>query len=120
MSWIWKFREDQYVRKHWGKGGQTAKTIAKTLGTRTPSAVASRAKALHLHSERLKPWTATERAVVLANYGPLTAREIARMLPGRSRDAVIGEAYRLRMRGRRRGRATPSLPRLSFMESTHA
>lgn len=114
----WKAREDDYLRKHWRTGIEARTAMARALN-RTPGAVQTRGSRLGLPTV-LRPWEAAERSVVIAYYGcGKSPREIATLLPGRSRMAVIGEARRLRSRGLLLASRcfTPSLPRLTFMEN---
>lgn len=126
----WTAQDRRYLLKHWG--ARTPTEIGRVLG-RSGRATRSKAETMGLFaSRRMDRWTAREDKLLLAHVGGQSARAITALLPGRTRDAIIGRAMRLRVKTGHplllqpptRGdavlepRHTPSLPRLSFMESS--
>lgn len=54
-----------------------------------------------------KPWTEEENNIIKENYGKISAKEIAKMLPGRNADTVFAQAMKLGLTNNKKNPWTP-------------
>lgn len=96
MAIEWTEQMDRALRAGLsGKTRQSFVKLSRTLNVSPPS-VARRAKKLGLQPTPHVTWTEAEIAILEKEWPTgASAREIAWLLPGKSRNAVIGKAHRL-------------------------
>jgi hypothetical protein len=93
MTIKWTEAEDALLRSLWGKTSVRQMVASGTFSARTFKSVAMRAARLGLPAID-KSWTRPEFVVLKNNWGKLSAFELMKLLPGRSRSAIIGAAHR--------------------------
>lgn len=54
-----------------------------------------------------KPWTEEENNIIKENYGKISAKEIAKMLPGRNANTVFAQAMKLGLTNNKNNPWTP-------------